>query len=65
MARYKLTQLKSAIGRPERQKRTLLALGLRKPHAIVEHEGTPQIMGMIKKIEHLVKVEEILDYGTK
>jgi large subunit ribosomal protein L30 len=59
MARVKVTQLKSAIGRPERQKRTLFALGLRRPHASVEHEGTPQVLGMIKKVEHLVKVEEI------
>jgi large subunit ribosomal protein L30 len=59
MAKFRVTQLKSAIGRPERQKRTLQALGLRNPHAVVEHEGTPQVLGMIKKVAHLVKVEEI------
>lgn len=59
MAKFRVTQLKSAIGRPERQKRTLVALGLRKPNASVEHEGTPQVLGMIKKVQHLVKVEEI------
>jgi large subunit ribosomal protein L30 len=59
MSRVRVTQIKSGIGRPERQKRTLLALGLRKPHATVEHEGTAQVLGMIKKVLHLVKVEEI------
>ncbi len=59
MARLKITQTKSGIGRTLRQKRTLIALGLRHPHASVEHEITPQIAGMILKVSHLVKVEEI------
>jgi large subunit ribosomal protein L30 len=59
MARFKVTQVKSAIDRPERQKRTLQALGLRKLHQTVEHEGTPQVQGMIAKVLHLIKVEEI------
>jgi large subunit ribosomal protein L30 len=59
MARLKITQVKSGIGRPERQKRTLIALGLRHPHASVVHEINPQIAGMIEKVAHLVKVEEI------
>lgn len=59
MARFKVTQVKSAIDRPERQKRTLHALGLRKLHQTVEHEGTPQVQGMIAKVLHLIKVEEI------
>jgi len=59
MARFKVTQVKSAIDRPERQKRTLVALGLRKMHQTVEHEGTPQVHGMIAKVLHLIKVEAI------
>jgi len=59
MAKVKITQIKSGIDRPERQKRTLQALGLRKLNATVEVEKTPQIEGMIEKVLHLVKVEEI------
>jgi large subunit ribosomal protein L30 len=59
MAKIKITQLKSGIDRPERQKRTLVALGLRKMHATVEVEATPQILGMVKTVHHLVKVEEV------
>jgi len=58
MAKVKVTQIKSGIDRPERQKRTLQALGLRKVNATVEVEATPQIQGMIRKVNHLVKVEE-------
>ena len=59
MAKIKITQLKSGIDRPERQKRTLVALGLRKLNATVEVEATPQILGMVKTVNHLVKVEEV------
>ena len=59
MAKIKITQTKSGIDRPERQKRTLIALGLRKMHATVEVEATPQILGMVEKVHHLVKVEEV------
>jgi large subunit ribosomal protein L30 len=59
MSKVKITQVKSGIDRMERQKRTLIALGLRKMHATVEVEATPQIMGMIKAVHHLVKVENI------
>jgi large subunit ribosomal protein L30 len=59
MAKVKVTQIKSGIDRPERQKRTLQALGLRKMNASVEVEKTPQIEGMITKVLHLVKVEEL------
>ncbi len=52
------TQVKSAIDRPERQKLTLKALGLNKLHVTKEVEATPQILGMIRKVTHLVKVEE-------
>ncbi len=59
MKKVKITQIKSGIDRPERQKRTLLALGLRKMHHSVELEATPQIEGMIKKVNHLISVENI------
>ncbi len=59
MKKIKITQVKSGIDRPERQKLTLKALGLNKLHATKEVEATPQIMGMIKKVDHLVKVEEL------
>ncbi len=58
MPKVKLTQVKSTIDRPERQRRTLEALGLRKINASVEHEVTPQIAGMIQKVKHLLKVEQ-------
>lgn len=59
MKKIKVTQVKSTIDRPERQKRTMVALGLRKLHATVEVDATPQILGMVSKVNHLVKVEEI------
>jgi large subunit ribosomal protein L30 len=59
MKKLKITKIKSVIDRPERQKRTMEALGLKKLHATVELEATPQILGMVRKVNHLVKVEEI------
>lgn len=59
MAKLKVTQVKSGIGRPENQKQTLIALGLRKLNATIEVEGTPQIQGMVRTVSHLVKVEEV------
>jgi len=59
MAKIKITQVKSGIDRPERQKLTLKALGLTKLNASKEVEATPQILGMIEKVHHLVKVEEL------
>jgi len=59
MAKIKITQIKSAIDRPERQKLTLKALGLKKLNASREVEATPQIEGMVKAISHLVKVEKL------
>jgi len=55
----KITQVRSGIDRPERQKRTIRALGIRKMHQTVVHADTPQIRGMIEKVSHLVSVEEI------
>jgi large subunit ribosomal protein L30 len=59
MGKIKVTQIKSAIKKPVRQKRTLEALGLRKLHQTIEVEATPQIMGMVQKVLHLVEVEEV------
>jgi large subunit ribosomal protein L30 len=59
MAIIKITQIKSGIDRPERQKLTLKALGLNKLHNSREVEVTPQILGMVRVVEHLVKVEEV------
>jgi large subunit ribosomal protein L30 len=58
MDKIKIKQLRSRIGRPKDQRRTLDALGLRKMNAVVEHNATPQILGMIKKVSHLVTVVE-------
>lgn len=58
MGKVKVTQVKSNIGRPQNQKRTLEALGLHKIGQIVEHEATPSILGMVNKVKHLVSVEE-------
>ena len=59
MAKIKITQIKSVIDRSERQKKTMQALGLSKISQSVEVEATPQILGMVTKVNHLVKVEEI------
>jgi large subunit ribosomal protein L30 len=58
MAKIKITQIKSKIGYSVRQKKTLEALGIKKMHQTVEHEATPQILGMVTKVRHLVKVED-------
>ncbi|MCL4149870.1 UNVERIFIED_CONTAM: hypothetical protein GTU68_002540 [Idotea baltica] len=58
MTKVKITQVRSSIDRPLRQKRTLIALGLKKIDGSVQKELTPQIEGMIRKVNHLVKVEE-------
>ncbi len=59
MKKIKITQVKSAVDRSIRQKRSLEALGLRKMHQTVEHEATPQILGIVDSIKHLVSVEEL------
>ena len=59
MSKIRITQIKSGIDRPFTQKRTLIALGIKKMNHSVEVEATPQIMGMIGKIKHLVSVENI------
>lgn len=58
MAKIRVKQVRSKIKRPADQKKTLAALGLRKMNQVVEHEDTPQIMGMVRKVAHLVEVEK-------
>ena len=58
MSKIKVKQVRSRIGRPKDQKRTLDALGLKKINMVVEHEATPQILGMVRKVEHLLTVIE-------
>lgn len=58
MAKIKVTKMKSAINRTLKQKRTLEALGLKKIGQVVEHNATPNILGMVNKVKHLVSVEE-------
>jgi len=58
MAKIRITQVKSKIGSTARQKKTLEALGLKKMNSSVEVEATPQILGMVQKVNHLVSTEE-------
>lgn len=59
MAKVEIKQTRSVIGRPKRQKDTMTALGLRKIGAKREVEATPQILGMINKVRHLIEVKEL------
>jgi len=59
MKKVKITQVKSVIDRTKRQKDTMIALGLRKMNQTIEKDLSPQVQGMITKVSHLVKVEEI------
>jgi large subunit ribosomal protein L30 len=56
MAKVKIKQTRSAINRPKDQKRTLVALGFKRLNQVIEKEGTPQVMGMINKVSHLVEI---------
>ncbi len=58
MDNIRIKQVRSRIGRPKDQRRTLDALGLTKMNAMVEHNATPQILGMVKKVSHLITVVE-------
>lgn len=58
MAKIKVTQIRSTIDRPIKQKKIIDALGLGKLHKTVEHENNPQIQGMVRKVRHLVDVKE-------
>ena len=57
--KLKITQVRSAINRIEKQKLTIRALGIRRLHHTVVHEDTPQIRGMLRVVEHLVTVEQV------
>ena len=59
MTKLRVTQVRSAIGRPEKHKRVIAALGLRHHQMTVEHEDTPSIRGMLHKVRHLIRVEEV------
>jgi large subunit ribosomal protein L30 len=59
MGKIKVTQIRSKIGSPKRKKATLEALGLKKMNSSIEVEATPQVLGMVTKVRHLVKVEEL------
>jgi len=59
MSKVRITQVKSVIDQSKRQKATMEALGLKKISQSREHDLSPQIQGMIKKVAHLVKVEEL------
>ncbi len=59
MKKIKVKQVRSKIRRPQNQKRTLVALGLHKLNQVVEHNATPEILGMVKKVKHLISVEEV------
>lgn len=61
MAKLRITWVKSGIGHPIDQKRTIQALGLRRLHHTVEHADTPTMRGMIFKVKHLVRVEEVAE----
>ncbi len=54
----RITQVRSVIRRPENQKRTIMALGLRRIHHTVIHYDTPEMRGMLSKVNHLVHIEE-------
>jgi len=60
-SRLKIRQVRSAIGRNEKQKRTVRALGIRRMHQEVVHDDTPVIRGMIERVRHLVEVEEVTE----
>ena len=59
MKKLKIKQIKSGIDRPLRQKRTLIALGIKKMHNERIVEATPQMLGMIEKVKHLLSIEEV------
>ena len=58
MAKIRVKQVRSAIGRTKTQKRTLEALGLKRLHQVVEHDDTPAILGMVAAVGHLLEVKK-------
>ncbi|HZV12035.1 MAG TPA: 50S ribosomal protein L30 [Candidatus Kapabacteria bacterium] len=65
MAKIKVTQIRSMIDYDERQKRTIRALGLGRPGYFKVHEDTPQVLGMITKVRHMLKVEPVSAKSAK
>jgi large subunit ribosomal protein L30 len=61
MAKLRITYMKSSIGYNAKQKATIQALGLRRLHQVVEHADTPMIRGMVNKVSHLVRIEEVTE----
>ena len=59
MAKLKITQIKSRIGSSALQKKNLDALGLRKINQTVEHDDSAIILGMVEKVKHVVRIEEV------
>lgn len=59
MTTLRIKQVRSQINRPAVQKKTLQALGIKKMNQVVEHNATPQILGMVKAVAHLIEVEEV------
>jgi large subunit ribosomal protein L30 len=59
MSRLRVTQVRSLIGRPQPQRATIRSLGLKRMHHVVEVEDRPEIRGMLFKVSHLIKVEEV------
>ena len=59
MSRLRVTQVRSVIGRPRQQRDTIRSLGLRRPGDVVVKEDRPEVRGMVSKVSHLVKVEEV------
>ncbi|MBE0642026.1 MAG: 50S ribosomal protein L30 [Bacteroidales bacterium] len=59
MKKLRIKQVRSGIGRPLRQKRTLQALGFKRMNQVLEVEANPQITGMVEKVRHLLEIEEI------
>ncbi len=55
----RITQVRSVISRVQKQRKTMIALGIRRMHQTVEHQDTPQIRGMLHKVSHLVSVEDL------
>jgi len=59
MGKIRITWKKSSIGYANDQKRTIKALGLKRLHHYVEHDDSPSVLGMVQKVKHLVKIEEV------
>jgi large subunit ribosomal protein L30 len=59
MSKLRITQVRSLIGRPRPQRATIRSLGLKRIRDVVEHQDRPEIRGMLFKVSHLVKVEEV------